>query len=102
MAVGDMRILGAPPVNVHRAASRALLHTLLRGADMYARSAGEWPGHGGAVPAFPVLQRLNSAAAQPADPHRADNIRLVELYAQSPTLFRERLRAMFDMAPAKR
>lgn len=79
--------LGAPPVNVRRGGARRTHFSLMRGAHSYANAAGGFRG----VPAFPpTLQRFKA----PQVPASRDT-RMVELYAQSPGLFHQRLQAQF-------
>lgn len=79
--------LGAPPVNVRAAGSRRFHFSLMRGAGVYSNAAGGFS----TVPALPALQALHRPPASPS----AD-VRMVELYAQQPGLFRERLAQQFS------
>jgi hypothetical protein len=81
-----------PPVNARAAASREWLFGLTRGAHSYSMGAGGFDQ----VPAMPQMQRFSNPVRDQAEP----NIRLVELYAQAPGLFRQRLQSMFISRPA--
>jgi hypothetical protein len=77
--------LGAPPVDVRAGGSRHLLHSLLRGMSMYDQAAGGF----GAPLAMPRVQHFRAPASVSRD------VEMVELYAASPGLFKQRLQAQF-------
>jgi hypothetical protein len=84
--------LGAPPVNVRRAGARRFHFSLMRGGATYSQAAGGF----GTVPAFPpTLQRFKAPASVNRD------VNMVELYAQSPGLFHQRLQAQFRTPRAR-
>lgn len=79
--------LGAPPVDVRAVGSRRLQHSLMRGVSSYAGAAGGFDQ----VPAFPPLQHFKP----PASANAPADIRMVELYADHPGLFKQKLAAQF-------
>jgi hypothetical protein len=79
--------LGRPPVDIRAVGSRRLQRSLMRGLTSYADAAGGLSQ----VPAFPPLQRFRPAASVNGN----QNVRMVELYADHPGLFKQRLASQF-------
>jgi hypothetical protein len=85
--------LGRPPVDIRAVGSLRLQRSLMRGCSSYADAAGGLSQ----VPAFPPLQHFRPAATVNGN----ENVRLVELYADHPGLFKQRLARMFHEPRAR-
>jgi hypothetical protein len=84
--------LGAPPVRVWQAGARQLSYQLMRGVSAYDQAAGGMPV---GVLAMPQMQRFRAPATANRD------VEMVELYAMSPGLFKQRLQAQFAPGRAR-
>lgn len=83
--------LGQPPVNVRRGGARRFQFSLMRGGSFYSGGAGGFHQ----VPAFPPLQTFRAPASVNRD------VKMVELYAQQPGLFKQRLASQFRVPRAR-
>lgn len=80
--------LGHPPIDIRAVGSRRLQHSLMAAMNLYAGGAGGFHQ----VPAMPAsLQALRA----PSTVNRPDSIKMVELYAGHPGLFKQRLASQF-------